>query len=136
MNTFITVDDVDAVLGSTWADAGGKAKAVLMANAWLNGLSLRLPYDKVTHVPVIPDDVKTAGAYAALAASNGGLYQQKTDSGSLLSKSVDADGVSVSKTFSELDAKSSALLDSNLQLAMALLKPYGLNTSQVRLVRG
>lgn len=136
MITLITVDDVDAVLGSTWADAGSKNKSVLMANAWLNGLSLRLPCDKVTHVPVILDDVKTAGAYAAFAASNGGLYQQKTDSASLLSKSVDADGVSVSKTFAELDANSSTLLDSNLQLAMALLKPYGLNTSQVRLVRG
>lgn len=136
MITFITVDDVDAVLGSTWADTSSKTKSVLMANAWLNGLSLRLPCDKVTHEQVIPDDVKTAGAYTALAAANGGLYQQKADSGSLLSKSVDADGVSVSKTFSELDANSSALLDSNLQLAMALLKPYGLNTSQVRLVRG
>ncbi|GAA0478519.1 protein singed [Tatumella punctata] len=136
MVTFITVDDVDALLGSAWADTGGKAKAVLMANAWLNGLSLRLPCDKVTHEQVIPDDVKTAGAYAALAASTGGLYQQKTDSGSLLSKSVDADGVSVSKTFAELDANSSALLDSNLQLAMAMLKSYGLSTSQVRLVRG
>lgn len=136
MVSFITLDDVDAVLGSTWADTNSKTKSVLMANAWLNGLSLRLPCDKGTHVPVIPDDVKTAGAYAALSASNGGLYQQKTDSGSLLSKSVDANGVSVSKTFSELDANSSALLDSNLQLAMALLKPYGLSTSQVRLVRG
>lgn len=136
MITFITVDDVDVVLGSTWADTSSKTKSVLMANAWLNGLSLRLPCDKVTHEQVIPDDMKTAGAYAALAAANGGLYQQKTDSGSLLSKSVDADGVSVSKTFSELDTNSSALLDSNLQLAMALLKPYGLNISQVRLVRG
>ena len=136
MVTFITVDDVDALLGSAWADTGGKAKAVLMANAWLNGLSLRLPCDKVTHEQVIPDDVKTAGAYAARAASTGGLDQQKTDSESLLSKSVDANGVSVSKTFAELDANSSTLLDSNLQLAMAILKPYGLSTSQVRLVRG
>lgn len=136
MITFITVDDVDAELGSTWADTSDKAKSVLMANAWLNGLSLRLPCDKVTHEQITPDDVKTAGAYAALAASTGGLYQQKTDSGSLLSKSVDANGVSVSKTFAELDANSSALLDSNLQLAMAMLKSYGISTSQVRLVRG
>jgi len=136
MITFITVDDVDAALGSTWADTSDKAKSVLMANAWLNGLSLRLPCDKVTHEQIIPNDVKTAGAYAALAASTGGLYQQKTNSGSLLSNSVNANGVSVSKTYAELDANNSALLDSNLQLAMAMLKPYGLSTSQVRLVRG
>lgn len=136
MITFITTDDVDTTLGSAWADASAKAKAVLMANTWLNGASLRLPHDRVTHELIIPDDVKVAGAYVALAAANNGLYQQKTDSGAILSKSVDANGVSVSKTFADLYANSASLLDSNLQLAMAMLKPYGLSTSQVRLVRG
>jgi len=136
MITFITVEDVDSLLGDSWTDDANKSKSVLMANVWLNGLSLSLPCDKVTHEVIIPDDVKLAGAYAALAAANGGLYQRKTDSGSLLSKSVDADGVSVSKTFAELSANSTTLLDSNLQLALAILKPYGVSTSQIRLVRG
>ena len=136
MITYITVADVDQILGADWTDASKKSKSVLMANAWMNGLGLKLPCDKNTHEIIIPDDVKQAGAYAAQAAANGGLYQQKTISGSLLSNSVDADGVSVSKTFAELAVNSTALLDSDLQLAMAMLKPYGVNQSQIRLVRG
>lgn len=136
MITFITVADVDSVLGSSWTDESKKAKSVLMANTWMNGLSLKMPCDKATHETIIPADVKQAGSYAALAASNGGLYQQKTDSGVLLSKTVDADDVSVSKTFAELATNSTALLDPDLQLALAMLKPYGVNQSQVRLVRG
>ena len=95
MITFITVEDVNSILGATWTDESKKAKSVLMANTWMNGLNLKMPCDKATHEIIIPDDVKQAGAYAALAASNGGLYQQKTDSGVLLSKTVDADDVSV-----------------------------------------
>lgn len=136
MITFITVEDVNSILGATWTDESKKAKSVLMANTWMNGLNLKMPSDKATHEIIIPDDVKQAGAYAALSAVNGGLYQQKTDSGVLLSKAVDADDVSVSKTFAELGTNSSALLDSDLQLALAMLKPYGASQSQVRLVRG
>ncbi len=130
MTTFITVADVDELLGADWTAEENKAKAVLMANAWLTGLNLRICTDE------IPADVKLAGAYAALAAANGGLYQQKTDSGVVTSKSVDADGVSVSKSFAELATNSTALLNSDLQLALALLRPYGANPSQIRVVRG
>ncbi|MEI7177126.1 DnaT-like ssDNA-binding protein [Pectobacterium carotovorum] len=130
MTTFITVADVDELLGADWTAEENKAKAVLMANAWLTGLNLRVCPDE------IPADVKLAGAYAALAAANGGLYQQQTDSGVVTSKSVDADGVSVSKSFAELATNSTALLNSDLQLALALLRPYGANPSQIRVVRG
>ena len=136
MITFITVEGVDSILGASWTDESKKAKSVLMANTWMNGLKLKLPCDKATHETIIPDDVKQAGAYAALAASNGGLYQQKTDSGVLLSKTVDADDVSMSKTYAELATNSTALLDTDLQLALAMLKPYGVSQSQVRVVRG
>ena len=77
-----------------------------------------------------------AGAYAARIASVGKLFQQKNDSGVVISKTVSADGVSVSKSFAELPANSTALLEPDLQLAIALLKPYGLSRSQVRVVRG
>lgn len=130
MTTFITVADVDELLGADWTAEENKAKAVLMANAWLTGLNLRVCHDE------IPADVKLAGAYAALSAANGGLYQQKTDSGVVTSKSVDADGVSVSRSFAELATNSTALLNSDLQLALALLRPYGANPSQIRVVRG
>ncbi|KGA31122.1 hypothetical protein [Pectobacterium odoriferum] len=136
MTTFITVADVDELLGADWTEEGKKAKSVLMANAWMNGLNLNLPCNKQTHQIIIPEDVKQSGAYAALAAANGGLYQQKTDSGVVTSKSVDADGVSVSKSFAELATNSTALLNSDLQLALALLRPYGANPSQIRVVRG
>lgn len=136
MITYITVADVDALLGSTWTDESKKAKSVLMANTWMNGFNLKMPCDKTTHEVIIPDDVKLAGVYAAQAAANGGLYQQKTSSGVLTSESVDADGVSVSESYAELATNSTSLLDSDLQLALAMLKPYGANTSQIRLVRG
>ena len=136
MLTFITVEDVNSILGDTWTEENKKARSVLMANTWMNGLNLKLPCNKATHESIIPDDVKQAGAYVALSAANGGLYQQKTDSGVLLSKTVNADDVSVSKTFAELATNSTALFDSDLQLALAMLKPYGVNQSLVRLVRG
>lgn len=131
MITFITVNEVNALLGDEWADTSKKAKSALMANAWLNGLNLRLCSDVI-----IPDDVKLAGAYAAQAAANGGLYQQKTNSGVTTSESVEADGVSTSETYAEMAVNSSALLDSDLQLAIALLRPYGYSSSQVRIQRG
>jgi hypothetical protein len=136
MLTFITVEDVNSNLGDSWTDESKKVRSVLMANTWMNGLNLKLPCNKATNETIIPDDVKQAGAYAALAASNDGLYQQKTDSGVLLSKTVDADDVSVSKSYAEIATNSTALLDSDLQLALAMLMPYGVSKSQVRLVRG
>lgn len=136
MITYIAVADVDQILGADWTDVSKKSKSVLMANTWMNGLGLKLPCDKNTYEIIISDGVKQAGAYAAQAAANGGLYQQKTSSGVLISESVDADDVSVSESYAEMATNSTSLLDSDLQLALAMLKPYGANTSQIRLVRG
>lgn len=130
MITYITVADVDEILGPDWTTPDKKDNAVFMANVWLNSLNLNVCPDN------IPEDVKTAGAYAAKAAVNGGLYQQKTDSGVITSKLVKADNVSVSKTFADLATNSSSLLDPSLQIALALLKPYGINSNQIRVYRG
>ncbi|PSY37417.1 protein singed [Escherichia albertii] len=130
MITYVTCDDVDNTLGKNWANEDVKNKAVLMANAWLNNFSLKIDPSS------IPDEVKLAGAYAARVASVDKLFQQKNDSGVVINKTVSADGVSVSKSFAELSANSTALLEPDLQLALALLKPYGLSHSQVRVVRG
>ncbi|WDC00149.1 protein singed [Escherichia albertii] len=130
MITYVTCDDVDNTLGKNWANEDVKNKAVLMANAWLNNFSLKVDPSS------IPDEVKLAGTYAARVASVGKLFQQKNDSGVVINKTVSADGVSVSKSFAELSANSTALLEPDLQLALALLKPYGLSHSQVRVVRG
>ncbi|MFH8134211.1 protein singed [Pantoea osteomyelitidis] len=131
MITYVTVEDVDRLLGQEWANDSAKSKAVLMANAWMNTFSLRgfSPDD-------IPENVKLAGAYAASVAAEGKLFQQKTDSGVLTSKSVEADGVAVSKTFTEISAADASLLPADLQLAIALLKPWGASNSQLRVERG
>ncbi|MFP4863510.1 protein singed [Providencia rettgeri] len=130
MVEYITIEDVDLKLGADWADEAKKPKSVLSANAWLTSLNLC----DFGHGD-IPDDVKQAGAYAAEVASKGKLYQQ-VDSGSLTSKTVNADGASVSKSYAELNSGSTTRLDPDLQLALALLSQYGVNTHQVRLRRG
>jgi hypothetical protein len=131
MTVYITIQDVDEQLGDAWAAADKKAKAVLQANTWMTGLNLQDidPED-------IPYEVKQAGAYAASVAAAGKLYQKKTDSGVMTSKSVEADDVKVSKTFAELSTSSTELLDPDLQLALAMLKPWMLNPFQTFLVRG
>ncbi|MCS5969696.1 hypothetical protein LNP26_29775 [Klebsiella variicola subsp. variicola] len=60
MITFITVEDVNSILGATWTDESKKAKSVLMANTWMNGLNLKMPCNKATHEIIIPDDVETS----------------------------------------------------------------------------
>lgn len=136
MITYVTVDDVDTALGASWTDDSNKAKSVLMANAWMNGLSLKLPCDKNTHEIIIPDDVKLAGAYASQAAANNGLYQQQESSGVVSNSSVEAKGVKVAETYADISTNSSKLLSPDLQLAMALLRPFGAGSSQIKLVRG
>lgn len=130
MITYVTCNDVDNVLGNAWTSESAKNKAVLMANAWLNGFNLKITSSS------IPEEVKLAGVYAAKVASVGKLFQQKNDSGVVINKTVSADGVSVSKSFAELPANSISLREPDLQLALALLKAYGLSRSQVRVVRG
>lgn len=130
MRTFITITQVDILLGSGWTEDNKKSRSILAANAWMNGLNLHIKGDGV------PDNVVLAGAYAAQAAANGGLFQKKTDSGVLTSRSVEVDGAKVSKSYSALSTSNTALLDSDLQLALALLRPYGASTSQIRVNRG
>jgi len=97
MATYITVADVDIILGADWAPAEAKEEAVFEANAYLTALNLvGIDMDD------IPDDVKQAGARLAKCASQGKLYQQQTE-GSLEAKTVKAGSVSTSKTFGSID---------------------------------
>ena len=124
MTTYITVAQVDALLGSTWAPEDQKARAVLMANTWLTNLGLPL-FDQ------IPDDVIQAGAEIAREAAAGNVYGS-VETG-VLSKSVDADGVSSSKSYSA----SSRKISSGESFAMALLSHYlGSGNGQTKIVRG
>lgn len=123
MTIFITVEQVDALLGPTWAPDDQKARAVLMANTWLTNLGLP-EFDPV------PDDVIQAGAEIAREAAAGNIYGSKETG--VLSKSVDADGVSSSKTYSEYSRNISA----GESFALALLAHYLNSSGQTKIVRG
>lgn len=118
MATYITVADVDAILGSTWAPGDKKARAVLQANAYLTSLNLA-----GIDMDVIPDEVKQAGAELAVVASQGKLYEQHTE-GSLEAKTVKAGSVSTSRTFASLDSSKSTSLPDGVQFALSLLSPW------------
>lgn len=123
MTNYITVEQVDTLLGPTWAPDDQKARAVLMANTWLTNLGLP-EFDSV------PDDVIQAGAEIAREAAEGNIYGSKETG--VLSKSVNADGVSSSKTYSE----SSRTISAGESFALALLAPYLNSSGQTKIVRG
>lgn len=123
MTIYITVEQVDTLLGSSWAPDDQKARAVLMANTWLTNLGLP-EFDPV------PDDVIQAGAEIAREAVAGNIYGSKETG--VLSKSVNADGVSSSKTYSE----SSRAISAGESFALALLAHYLNSSGQTKIVRG
>lgn len=129
MTTYITVADVDEILGPDWTTTDKKQMAVLQANAYLTALNLSGANDPV------PDDVKQAGALLAKAAAEGLLYKQHTESGSLTSKTVDANGVKVSKTYASGQSSTTSLLPADVQLALALLQPWQSNPFAFRVYR-
>jgi hypothetical protein len=65
---YITVADVDALLGAGWQGQGDASRAVRMANAWLRE---RI---KVVLPTTIPSEVIEAGAEIAREAAAGKLY--------------------------------------------------------------
>ncbi|MNJ57866.1 hypothetical protein D3C77_534750 [compost metagenome] len=130
MATYITVADVDEILGPDWTTEDKKAGAVMQANAYLTSLNLvGVDMDNV------PDDVKQAGAQLAKCAAEGKLYQQQTE-GSLEAKTVKAGSVSTSKTFGSIDKTSTAAQPACVQLALALLTPWRSNPFAFAVKRG
>lgn len=130
MAIYITVADVDAILGSTWAPDDKKARAVLQANAYLTSLNL-VGID----MDAIPAEVKQAGAELAVVASEGKLYQQHTE-GSLEAKTVKAGSVSTSKTFASIDSSATTSLPDGVQFALSLLQPWRTSAFSFRVDRG
>lgn len=129
MATYITAAEVDELLGAGWAESDKKARAVMQANAYLTALNLQ------GIIGATPDDVKQAGALLASAAAAGVLYRQQTESGALTSKTVDADGVRVTKSYASSQSISNTLLPADVQLALALLKPWRSNPLAFRVYR-
>lgn len=130
MATYITVADVDALLGSAWAPEEKKALAVMQANAYLTSLSL-VGID----MDAMPEEVKMAGAQLSQAAADGKLYQQQTE-GSLEAKTVKAGSVSTSRTYASLDRTSTGAQPEAIQFALALLTPWRGNTFSFLVNRG
>ncbi|PRA53174.1 MULTISPECIES: protein singed [Pseudomonas] len=118
MATYITVADVDAILGSDWTTEDKKARSVMQANAYLTSLNL-----VGVDMDSIPVEVKQAGAELAKVASEGKLYQQKTE-GSLEAKTVKAGSVTTSKTFASIDTSKLIAQPGDVQFALALLNPW------------
>jgi hypothetical protein len=118
MATYITVADVDGILGPDWTTPEKKDRAVMQANAYLTSLNLT-----GIDMDAIPEEVKQAGAELAKCAANGALYQQQS-SGSLEAKTVKAGSVTTSKTFGALDSSSTKAQAEGIQFALALLNPW------------
>jgi len=121
MATYITVADVDAILGSDWTTEDKKARSVMQANAYLTSLSL-----VGVDMDAVPEEVKQAGVELAKVASEGKLYQQKTE-GSLEAKTVKSGSVTTSKTFASLDSSKIIAQPGDVQFALALLSPWRSN---------
>lgn len=130
MATYITVADVDAILGAEWAAEEKKAQAVMEANAYMTALNLT-----GIDMDAIPDAVKMAGAQLAKCAAAGNLYVQRTE-GSLESKTVKAGTVTSSKTFGSIDKSSTAAQVAEIQLALALLSDWRANPFSFAVNRG
>lgn len=108
---YVTVPEVDELMGQSWTAEDKKARAVLLANAWMG--EQRLP-----SLDPMPPQWKQAGAEVAVEAAADRLYRA-TEVG-LTSKSVKADTVESSKTF----AANYQQLTAGERLALALLKPW------------
>ncbi|MGY2685093.1 protein singed [Pseudomonas tolaasii] len=130
MATYITVADVDAILGTTWAPDDKKARAVLQANAYLTSLNL-----VGVDMSAIPEEAKQAGTELASVAAQGKLYQQQTE-GSLEAKTVKAGSVSTSRTFASIDSSKSTSLPDGVQFALGLLQPWRSSSFSFRVDRG
>ncbi|HBQ89177.1 MAG TPA: hypothetical protein DD803_06915 [Alcaligenes faecalis] len=108
---YVTVPEVDELMGQSWAAEDKKARAVLLANAWMG--EQRLP-----SLDPMPQQWKQAGAEVAVEAAADRLYRA-TEVG-VTSKSVKADTVESSKTF----AINYQQLTTGERIALALLKPW------------
>lgn len=118
MATYITVADVDTILGTDWTAQEKKDRAVMQANAYMTSLNL-----SGVDMDAIPQEVKQAGAELAKSAATGILYQQQS-SGSLEAKTVKAGSVTTSKTFGTIDSSSTKAQAESIQFALALLNPW------------
>lgn len=112
---FVTIEDVDTILGATWAAQDKKAAAIQDANDWLNGIKLCKGLDPIA------DSIKRAGAYLSRLSSQDLLFATQAD-GVVTEKTVSAQqGTSVSKKYAVGQEKGK---HADMQRVESLLKPY------------
>lgn len=112
---FITVEEVDTLLGSAWTTSDKKASSVLQANTWLSAKRFCRGIE-----PVIDNAIKIAAAYLASLSSSGLLYVTKTD-GTVTEKTVKADTIQVTKKYADGQEVGKSL---EMQFVDDLLKPF------------
>ena len=122
MTDFITVAQVDSLLGVEWTTEDKKPRAVLMSNTWLTE-RVQQEFSEV------PAAIVQAGAEVAREAALGTLYGAQARE--ILSETKTVDVVSKSTTY----AQGSSTISAGESFALALLKPY-MGGSQIRMVRG
>lgn len=110
---FVTIEDVDAILGDTWTTQDKKALAVFDANTWLSKKSF------CNGLKPIADGLKQAGAYLARLSVNSGLYVTKE--AVVTEKSVKADTVQVTKKFA---TGQESAVSADMQRVLDLISPY------------
>ena len=112
---FVTIEDVDTILGETWATQDKKALSVQDANDWLSGMKLCKGLDPIA------DPIKRAGAYLSRLSSQDLLFATQAD-GVVTEKTVSAQqGTSVSKKYAVGQEKGK---HADMQRVESLLKPY------------
>lgn len=111
MAEYITVSDVDTLLGAGWEGTGDKDRAVLEANAWMTARGV------IASDPV-EDDILQAGAYLAESAAAGTLYGDRTPS--VKRKRVKADTVESETEYQDGATRSVGIM----RLVLDLLRPY------------
>lgn len=123
MVEYVTVAQVDALLGPGWAGSGDPDRAVMLANVWMTAKGLPALEPQ-------PDEWAQAAAEVARDAAGGLLYAGR--SRELLETEVKAKGVESRKRWAE----GSKAIPPGEQLANAILAPWIGSGSQFALVRG
>ena len=111
---FVTITEVDTILGDSWTTQDKKATAVNQANVWLSAKKF------CSGVDPIDESIKQAGAYLAQLSANGKLYETQAD-GVVTEKRVKADTVEVQKKYASGQEKGKS---SEMLFIDDLLKPF------------
>lgn len=119
MVAYLTLDAVNAILGSNWAANGDENMTITMANAWLSS-------QKLPEFVEVPANVILAGALIAKEYVAGNMFQARNE-GVVIKKSVKAGDVASSKEYAS--GSDGQPMSQGEIMALALIEPYLLKAS-------